>query len=175
MVHAGAAAVGEPGEAGEPDGAGVATRRQEPETLIERSESTRRAASWTDAGNEVEVWVGDEVVAGTDVVPDAEGAVPAPLVLIHPRPVRRVRVGQRPSFIVRTESGAIVSGALLVRAGDEWERHPLTPYSAGFWGTKVYVTADMDRGFDYFFEVEGDAGPVELTDGSGPYRVAVAR
>ena len=157
VVHAGDAAVGEAGEAAAAAG----------EQGVELGAGVV---------GEVEVWVGDEVDAGTDVEPDAEGADPAPLVLIHPRPVRRVRPGQRPSFIVRSETGQISSGALLVRAGGgAWERHPLAPFSEGFWGTKVYVTAEMERGFDYYFEVDGGAGAVELWDGAGPYRVAVAR
>jgi hypothetical protein len=191
VVHAGAAAVGEPGEAADQErlsdrerhgapgvelGNGVANRRQEPETMVERSETTRRAASGTDGVNEGEVRVGHEVDRETDVEPDVEGAVPTPLVLIHPRPVRRVRVGQRPSFIVRSEQGHIASGALLLRSGGgAWERHPLIPYSEGFWGTKVYVTTDMERGFDYYFEVDGGAGSAALRDADGPYRVAVAR
>ena len=156
VVHAGAAAVGEPGETPPPieqesqDGAGVA--------------------------NEGEVPVWDEAITGTDVTSDAEGADPAHLVLIHPRPVRQARVGQRPSFIVRSETGEIASGALLVRSGGgDWERHPLSHYGTGFWGTKVYVTSSMSRGFDYYFEVAGQDGSAALRDGEGPYRVAVAR
>ena len=154
VVHAGAAAVGEAGE----------------------DTGSQESPAGSGITAEGEVWVAHEVFTGTDVEPDAEGADSTPLVLSHPRPVRRVRVGQRPSFIVRSEAGRIASGALLVRTGDaDWERHPLTPYGDGFWGTKVYVTTSMERGFDYRFEVEGGGGAVELRDGPGPFRVAVAR
>jgi hypothetical protein len=154
VVHAGAAAVGEAGET--LDGA---------------------AAAPAAAGVEGEGQTGDDGHAGAAL----EGVAPVSLVLTHPKPLASVRIGQRPSLIVRTQGERLRSGSLLVRGGDSgWERHPMARYGdapgerSEFWGTKIYVTDALAEGFEYRFEMVDLAGVGhDLAGTGGPFVVRV--